>query len=62
VGCRWSGLSVERVVGGAGLPVERVVGGAGLPVERGVGGAGLFEDAGGIPACSRCVERQRHHR
>jgi hypothetical protein len=38
-----------------GRPRERVCG-------RVCEWSGLFEDAGGIPACSRCVERQRHHR
>ncbi len=51
-GCRWNGLSVERVVGGTGcrwngLSVERAVGGTGcrwngLSVERAVGGAGCL--------------------
>ena len=40
----------------SGLSMERVVNGAGCQW------SGLLEDAGGIPACSRCVERQRHHR
>ncbi len=39
-----------------GLFHARVVHRAGCPW------SGWFEDAGGIPACSRSVERQRHHR
>jgi hypothetical protein len=55
------GRSMEWVVMRAGRQWS------GASVERGVSGAGcrwsgLFEDAGGIPACSRSVELQRHHR